>query len=94
MRFIHTLFLSGLFCASGAIVGIRGLDPVVVYNGGYSDATEIKLRISNARAGQSGLLGAWADAFIQYSVKTKGYKPFQVYLLTTYELLWILMNPL
>lgn len=55
-----------------------GLDPAVVYNGGYSDATEIKLRIANGGAGQSGLIGAWADAFIQYSVETLSYEPFEV----------------
>ena len=81
MRFIHTLFLSCLLCATSAFVGVSGLDPAATYNGGYSNATGIKLRIANGGAGQSGLIGAWADAFIQYSVKTLGYPPFQVYIL-------------
>ena len=80
--------------STGTSVSVAEFDPAAVYNGGYPDATEIKLRIANGGAGQSGLIGAWADAFIQYSVETLGYEPFQVYPLTTYGLLWILMIPL
>jgi len=55
-----------------------GLSPRAVYDGGYPEAKEIKLKIANGGAGQSGLIGAWADAFIQYCVKQLGYKPFKV----------------
>jgi len=79
MRFTHSHFLCGLLCATGAFVGVMGLDPAAVYNGGYSGATDIKLRIGNGGAGQSGLIGAWAEAFIHYSVETLGYAPFKVY---------------
>ncbi|KAL0570311.1 hypothetical protein V5O48_011649 [Marasmius crinis-equi] len=48
-----------------------------VYNGGYQDATETLLRVSNGGAGQSGLVEAFANAFIKYSVE-KGSKPFSV----------------
>ncbi|GLB40857.1 putative PBP superfamily domain containing protein [Lyophyllum shimeji] len=54
------------------------LVPQATYDGGYSNATEIRLRIANGGAGQSGLIGAWADAFIQYSVQKLGQKPFKV----------------
>ena len=52
--------------------------PQEVYNGGYG-ATEVKLRISNGGAGQSGLVGALANAFIQFAVKgTPTQEPFAV----------------
>ncbi|RDB16612.1 Tungstate-binding protein TupA [Hypsizygus marmoreus] len=68
------------------------LAPQAVYDGGYSNATEIKLRIANGGAGQSGLIGAWADAFIQYCVKSLGFEPFKVgwYLGDTTESLGLL----
>ncbi|KAG6910328.1 hypothetical protein DXG01_011396 [Tephrocybe rancida] len=53
------------------------IKPRIVYNGGYS-GTEIKLRIANGGAGQSGLIGAWADAFIKYSVEQLDLAPFLV----------------
>jgi hypothetical protein len=48
------------------------------YNGGYTDATQVRLRIGNGGAGQSGLIGAWANAFIQYMVQKNGTQPFLV----------------
>ncbi|KAG6817590.1 hypothetical protein H0H93_006612, partial [Arthromyces matolae] len=56
------------------------LQPAATYNGGYadSDAAGIRLRIANGGAGQSGLIGAWADAFIQHCVQKKSISPFQV----------------
>ncbi|KAG6853765.1 hypothetical protein C0991_001595 [Blastosporella zonata] len=70
------------------------LKPRVVYDGGYTGATEIKLRIANGGAGQSGLIGAWADAFIQYSVEELNCAPFLVgwYLGDTTESLAFLAN--
>lgn len=53
------------------------LKPHAVYDGGFEQAKEIKLRLANGGAGQSGLIGAWADAFIQYCV-AKGSDPFLV----------------
>ncbi|KZS96916.1 hypothetical protein SISNIDRAFT_534191 [Sistotremastrum niveocremeum HHB9708] len=55
------------------------LTPQKTYNGGYAEATEIRLRIGNGAAGQSGLIGALADGFIQWMVKADvGFKPFKV----------------
>ncbi|KAF9265323.1 hypothetical protein L218DRAFT_997818 [Marasmius fiardii PR-910] len=48
-----------------------------VYTGGYQDAAETLLRIANGGAGQSGMVEAFANAFIKYSVG-KGSKPFSV----------------
>ncbi|KAF3000680.1 hypothetical protein E8E13_001525 [Curvularia kusanoi] len=63
---IHTL------CA--AVVAIRGvnalIDPTEIYNGGFTSASnDTALRIATGGAGQSGLVKALADAFIQDSVK-------------------------
>ncbi|KAG5637568.1 hypothetical protein H0H81_004145 [Sphagnurus paluster] len=71
-----------------------GPQPRATYNGGYPEATEIRLRIANGGAGQSGLIGAWADAFIQHCVKNLGWKPFKVgwYLGDTTESLGFLAN--
>ncbi|KAG6826911.1 hypothetical protein H0H92_013936 [Tricholoma furcatifolium] len=79
---------------SSAILPGNELKPRIVYNGGYSDAMEIKLRIANGGAGQSGLIGAWADTFIRYSVEKLGHKPFLVgwYLGDTTESLAFLAN--
>jgi len=67
-----------LLARAGAAANNSALVPQATYDGGYSNATEIKLRIANGGAGQSGLIGAWANAFIQYSVETLGQKPFKV----------------
>ncbi|KAG6843824.1 hypothetical protein H0H87_012883 [Tephrocybe sp. NHM501043] len=55
-----------------------GLQPQATYNGNYTEATDIRLRIGNGGAGQSGLIGAWADAFIKYCVETRSIAPFKV----------------
>ncbi|KAK1223620.1 hypothetical protein PQX77_013517 [Marasmius sp. AFHP31] len=52
--------------------------PAAVYDGGYSRAKEVRLRISNGGAGQSGLIGAFANAYIKFCVQKKGIDPFQV----------------
>ncbi|KAJ7611443.1 hypothetical protein DFH06DRAFT_1245145 [Mycena polygramma] len=56
------------------------LAPAAVYNGSYTflDTSNIKLRIANGGAGQSGLVKALADTFIDYMVKEHGMAPFQV----------------
>lgn len=54
------------------------LAPAAVYNGGRNGTTKVGLRIANGGAGQSGLIGAWADAFINYMVDRKGHEPFTV----------------
>ncbi|PPR04194.1 hypothetical protein CVT24_010742 [Panaeolus cyanescens] len=54
--------------------------PFTVYDGGFGEEAKIRgvcLRIANGGAGQTGLIKAWADAFIQDMV-SKGAKPFQV----------------
>ncbi|KAF8835339.1 hypothetical protein BDN67DRAFT_998707 [Paxillus ammoniavirescens] len=44
---------------------------------GGREAKKNPLRIANGAAGQSGLIGAWADAFIQYYYRV-GIRPFRV----------------
>ncbi|TFK32375.1 hypothetical protein BDQ12DRAFT_716440 [Crucibulum laeve] len=82
----------------GLYMGVHGvgaasssLAPQAIYNGGYTNAKEVKLRIANGGAGQSGLIGAWANAFIQDSVRN-GEEPFLVawYLGDTTESLGLL----
>ncbi len=53
--------------------------PRAVYNGSYPDAHQqgVYLRIANGGAGQAGLIGAWADAFIKSRVD-QGDAPFEV----------------
>lgn len=53
--------------------------PFAIYNGSYECARKrgICLRIANGGAGQTGLIRAWADTFIQYMV-AKGAEPFEV----------------
>jgi hypothetical protein len=53
--------------------------PFAIYNGGYEGARKrgTRLRIANGGAGQTGLIRAWADTFIQYMV-AKGAEPFEV----------------
>ena len=53
--------------------------PYAIYDGGFPDAQRggICIRIANGGAGQSGLIKAWADAFIQDMV-SHGSEPFQV----------------
>jgi hypothetical protein len=53
--------------------------PAAVYDGGYG-AAEIRLCIATGGAGQTGLIKDWADKFIQYMVKERQEKPFQVIL--------------
>jgi hypothetical protein len=51
--------------------------PVVYYYGCYPNSRDTYLSIANGGAGQSGFIGRWADAFIDYSVQA-GSKPFRV----------------
>lgn len=57
------------------------LRPLKVYSGAHGGAgdAEITLRIANGGAGQSGLIGALADAFIDYEIKVKKEAPFRVW---------------
>ncbi|RHZ55573.1 uncharacterized protein CDV56_108002 [Aspergillus thermomutatus] len=64
--------LSLAFLAASSLA----VDPAAVYTGGYSGGG-VQLRIGNGGAGQSGLIKALADAFIQSSVKN-GSSPFKV----------------
>jgi hypothetical protein len=54
------------------------LQPKETYQGNYDGRAGVLLRISNGGAGQSGLVKALADAFINYQVSVKGEEPFQV----------------
>ncbi|KAJ7065370.1 hypothetical protein C8F01DRAFT_982422 [Mycena amicta] len=66
--------------APSTAVDITSLAPAAVYNGSQSfpGHSNIKLRIANGGAGQSGLVKALADAFIDYMVKEQQVAPFQV----------------
>ncbi|KAJ5169472.1 uncharacterized protein N7500_002255 [Penicillium coprophilum] len=68
-----TALIQGLALASSAYA----VDPAAVYSGGYNSSSEVLLRIGNGGAGQSGLIGVLADAFIQSSVHN-GSTPFKV----------------
>ncbi|KAF8154440.1 hypothetical protein B0H34DRAFT_799224 [Crassisporium funariophilum] len=69
--------------------------PHAIYDGGYDRARlrGVCLRIANGGAGQTGLIRAWADTFIQHMV-AKGVEPFQVawYLGDTTESLALLSS--
>ncbi|KAK0192436.1 hypothetical protein F5146DRAFT_1102379 [Armillaria mellea] len=54
------------------------LTPQATYNGGYSSATTVRLRAANGGAGQAGLIGAFADAFIKWKVEIFKEEPFKV----------------
>ena len=54
------------------------LTPQATYNGGYTTASTVRLRVGNGGAGQSGLIGALADAFIKWRVQAFGDQPFLV----------------
>lgn len=53
--------------------------PQAIYDGCYENAKiqGVRLRIANGGAGQTGLIRAWANGFIQYMV-SKGIPPFEV----------------
>ncbi|KAH9476299.1 Putative ABC transporter anion-binding protein [Psilocybe cubensis] len=66
---------------TSALAPITRARPSAIYDGGYGEQAErrgVCLRIANGGAGQTGLIGAWADAFIRYMVSKKGVEPFQV----------------
>ncbi|KAI4136372.1 MAG: hypothetical protein L6R39_007821, partial [Caloplaca ligustica] len=55
------------------------VEPEEIYHGSYQDqGSHIQLRIATGGAGQSGLIRALADAFIDTQVKETGCKPFAV----------------
>lgn len=64
---------------SNACVPSNALTPAGVYYGNGSNSTDVptRLRISNGGAGLSGLVGALANAFINYKTG-KGEKAFKV----------------
>lgn len=69
--------------------------PRKTYYGDYHDPNRtVGLRIANGGAGQAGLIGAWADSFINYMVKKKQFEPFAVewYLGDTTESIAFLEN--
>ncbi|KAF7345450.1 Extracellular solute-binding protein family 1 [Mycena venus] len=68
---------AGLFALAGTALA-AGVQPQEIYDGGFhSTSSPIPLRIGNGGAGQSGLVKALADAFIQECVKN-GSEPFRV----------------
>ncbi|EAQ85251.1 hypothetical protein CHGG_09265 [Chaetomium globosum CBS 148.51] len=68
LRFLAVTTLP-LLCAA--------LNPAAVYDGGYGNDSSILLGIGNGGAGQSGLIKALADAFIEQKV-SNGSEPFRV----------------
>ena len=68
----------GLFVENGAAAGSQLL-PQAVYNGSHPVVgQQIKLKIGNGGAGQSGLIGEWANAFIDYCTQEKKMESFSV----------------
>jgi hypothetical protein len=66
-------------CVGAGVNTTVALAPQAVYDGGYARVgQDIKLRIANGGAGQSGLISAWGNVFIQYSVQDLGFEPFLV----------------
>lgn len=68
----------GLYAGSGVTTKNSTIVPKAIYDGGYPDAKDILVRIANGGAGQSGLIGAWADAFIQHCVEFHKFPAFRV----------------
>ncbi|KIJ98187.1 hypothetical protein K443DRAFT_680974 [Laccaria amethystina LaAM-08-1] len=83
---------NGLYASSGTSTPGVSIAPQEIYNGGYTNAKDVRLRIANGGAGQSGLIRAWADAFIRFMVKVRHVQPFLVawYLGDTTESLGLL----
>ena len=53
--------------------------PEEIYHGSFDDpSAPLKLRVATGGAGQSGLVRALADAFINYQVEQHGCEPFTV----------------
>jgi hypothetical protein len=69
---------NGLYASSGTSTPGVSIAPQEIYNGGYTNAKDVRLRIANGGAGQSGLIRAWADAFIRFMVKVRHVQPFLV----------------
>ncbi|KAG9309228.1 hypothetical protein JVU11DRAFT_10707 [Chiua virens] len=66
----------GLLVGSGVCIAGASIQPQAEYDGGLG-GKEIRLRIANGGAGQSGLICAWANAFIQYCHQQR-IAPFKV----------------
>ena len=59
--------------------GLSGIQPAEIYYGASNDTkSPVRLRIATGGAGQSGLLRALADAFIDDQVSQTGCSPFAV----------------
>ena len=58
------------------------LVPLKVFCGSNTESDErsvgIRLQIANGGTGQTGINGAFANAFIDYEIRKKGRAPFQV----------------
>ncbi|KAF7557545.1 hypothetical protein G7Z17_g552 [Cylindrodendrum hubeiense] len=87
--------VASVMAASAIAAGCAAVEPAAVYDGGLGDkcgsSCEIKLRIANGGAGQSGLVKELADAYIQYRVND-GEEPFKVAWYksdTTYSILYL-----
>lgn len=67
-----------VLCWMSLATTIAAIEPAAVYDGGFNSTNSTTLlRIGNGGAGQSGLVKALADAFIQSSV-ANGSDPFKV----------------
>ncbi|KAK0473725.1 hypothetical protein IW261DRAFT_674593 [Armillaria novae-zelandiae] len=76
----HTYPPHPVVTSSGPVASAHSspLIPQATYNGGYSSATTVRLRVANGGAGQAGLIGAFADAFIKWRVESSQEEPFKV----------------
>ncbi|KZT43334.1 hypothetical protein SISSUDRAFT_686526 [Sistotremastrum suecicum HHB10207 ss-3] len=54
------------------------IEPKAVYDGGYPLARGVRLRIAAGGPGNSGLVEALSNAFIQYMVESQSTKPFKI----------------
>ncbi|KAF8623247.1 hypothetical protein AX17_007493 [Amanita inopinata Kibby_2008] len=85
----------GLYLGSGLAVSNAKIGYQERYNGGFRVTNGRSLRIATGGAGQSGLIKAWADAFIRYCVEAEiASSPFYVdwYLGDTTESLGLLQD--
>jgi hypothetical protein len=66
-------------CALSTLAPSSAATPYEIYDGGFESGKVrgVCIRIANGTAGQVGLVRAWADNFIQHTVK-KGEEPFLV----------------
>lgn len=69
----------GLYAHLGVMSSDSELLPQEIYVGSNPiPGQQVKLKIANGGAGQAGLIKAWANAFIDFSVQQLNMQPFSV----------------